>query len=74
MRTGLIAKKLGMTRIFDNSGLSIPVTVLHLDNVRVVNTKTQSRDGYTAVALGFGLAKVKRVSKASSWPLCKKQS
>lgn len=64
MRTGLIAKKLGMTRIFDESGLSIPVTVLHLDDVRVINTKTQERDGYTAVALGFGKAKIKRVSKS----------
>ncbi len=64
MRTGLIAKKLGMTRMFDESGLAVPVTVLKLDNLRVVSTRTQERDGYTAVQLGYGNAKVKRVSKA----------
>ncbi len=64
MRTGLIAKKLGMTRMFDESGLAIPVTVLHLDNLRVVSTKTQERDGYTAVQLGYGNAKANRVTKS----------
>ncbi len=62
MRTGLIAKKLGMTRIFKDDGTHVPVTVLHLDQVQVVDTRTQERDGYTAVQLGWGKAKVKNVS------------
>lgn len=64
MRTGVIAKKLGMTRIFDDFGQHVPVTVLQLDNVQVVAQKTQEKDGYTALQLGYGKAKVKRVSKA----------
>jgi len=64
MRTGVIAKKLGMSRLFSEDGAHIPVTVLKLDNVRVVSTKTQAADGYTAVRLGYGKAKVKNVTKA----------
>ena len=63
MRTGLLAKKLGMTRIFKDDGSHVPVTVLHLDNVQVVATRTIEKDGYTAVQLGYGTAKVKNVSK-----------
>jgi large subunit ribosomal protein L3 len=63
MRTGLIARKLGMTRLFKEDGTHVPVTVLHLDEVQVVDTRTQERDGYTAVQLGSTLAKVKNVSK-----------
>jgi len=63
MRTGVIAKKLGMTRIFKDDGSHVPVTVLHLDNVRVVAARTAQTDGYTAVQLGWGKAKVKNVSK-----------
>ena len=63
MRTGLIAKKLGMTRIFKDDGTHVPVTVLHLDQVQVVDARTAERDGYTAVQLGIGAAKVKNVSK-----------
>ena len=63
MRTGLLAKKLGMSRIFRDDGTHVPVTVLHLDDVRVVSTRTQERDGYTAVQLGWGRAKVKNVTK-----------
>ena len=62
MRTGLIAKKLGMTRLFKDDGTHVPVTVLHLDDVQVVDARTQERDGYTAVQLGWGTAKVKNVS------------
>lgn len=62
-RTGLIAKKLGMTRIFRDDGTHVPVTVLHLDNVQVVDSRTEERDGYTAVQLGWGTAKVKNVSQ-----------
>jgi len=64
MRTGLIAKKMGMTRIFTNAGVHIPVTVLALDEVQVVAQRNVERDGYTALQLGYGKAKVKRVSKA----------
>jgi large subunit ribosomal protein L3 len=63
MRTGLIARKLGMTRLFKEDGTHVPVTVLHLDAVQVVDARTQERDGYTAVQLGISLAKVKNVSK-----------
>jgi large subunit ribosomal protein L3 len=63
MRSGLLAKKLGMTRIFRNDGTHVPVTVLHLDNVQVVTARTTDRDGYTAVQLGWGKAKVKNVTK-----------
>ena len=62
-RTGLLAKKLGMTRIFREDGTHVPVTVLHLDNVQVVTARTAEKDGYTAVQLGWGKAKVKNVSK-----------
>ena len=62
-RTGLIAKKLGMTRIFRDDGTHVPVTVLHLDELQVVDNRTIERDGYTAVQLGWGKAKVKNVSQ-----------
>jgi large subunit ribosomal protein L3 len=63
MRTGLLARKLGMTRLFKDDGTHVPVTVLHLDAVRVVAQRTQETDGYTALQLGFGKAKVKNVAK-----------
>ena len=62
LRTGLIAKKLGMTRLFLEDGRQVPVTVLHLDNLQVVAQRTAERDGYVAVQLGAGEAKAKRVS------------
>ncbi|WP_428490714.1 50S ribosomal protein L3 [Rhodopila sp.] len=63
MRTGLLAKKLGMTRIFKDDGSHVPVTVLHLDQLQVVATRTEERDGYSAVQLGWGKAKVKNVTQ-----------
>jgi large subunit ribosomal protein L3 len=63
MRTGVIAKKLGMTRLFQEDGRHVPVTVLALDNVQVVARKEAGRDGYVAVQLGAGTAKAKNVSK-----------
>ena len=63
MRTGLIAKKLGMTRIFKDDGTHVPVTVLRLDELQVVDARTLERDGYIAVQLGTAKAKVKNVSK-----------
>jgi large subunit ribosomal protein L3 len=63
MRTGVIAKKMGMTRIFQDDGRHVPVTVLALDNVQVVSRKEADRDGYVAVQLGAGTAKAKNLSK-----------
>ena len=64
MRSGIIAKKVGMTRLFMEDGKQIPVTVLQLDNLQVVSQRTTDKDGYTAVQLGAGTPKVKRVSQA----------
>jgi large subunit ribosomal protein L3 len=64
-RTGLIAKKLGMSRLFNEDGSTIPVTLLHVDNVRVVAKRSAEKDGYEAVQLGIGIAKPKKVSKAN---------
>jgi large subunit ribosomal protein L3 len=64
MRTGLIAQKVGMSRVFADDGRHIPVTVLKVDNCQVVAQRTEEKDGYTAIQLGIGNAKVKRVSKA----------
>lgn len=63
MRTGLLAKKLGMSRLFKDDGTHVPVTVLHLDQVQVVASRTVETDGYTAVQLGWGKAKVKNVTQ-----------
>jgi large subunit ribosomal protein L3 len=63
MRTGLIAKKLGMTRVFADDGNHVPVTVLAVDHCQVVAVRTADKDGYTAVQLGTGKAKVKNVSQ-----------
>src|SRR5687767_11934682 len=63
MRTGVIAKKMGMTRLFQEDGRHVPVTVLALENVQVVARKEAGRDGYTALQLGAGTAKVKNVAK-----------
>jgi large subunit ribosomal protein L3 len=63
MRTGLIAQKLGMSRIFKDEGTHVPVSVLKVDACQVVAQRTEDRDGYTAVQLGCGKAKVKNVTK-----------
>ena len=64
MRTGVIAKKLGMTRLFDEAGTHVPVTVLSLDGCQVTAQRTQDKDGYVALQLGVGAKKVKNTSKA----------
>src|ERR1700754_1033998 len=64
MRTGLLAQKMGMTRIFAADGNHVPVTVLKVDNCQVVDVRTEDKHGYNAVQLGVGKAKVKNVSKA----------
>ena len=64
MRSGIIAKKLGMTRLFMEDGKQIPVTVLQLDGLQVVSQRTADKHGYSAVQLGTGTIKAKRVSQA----------
>jgi large subunit ribosomal protein L3 len=63
MRSGIIARKLGMTRVFNEAGHHVPVTVVKMDNVQVVSVRNKEVDGYTAVQLGAGMAKAKNVSK-----------
>lgn len=64
LRSGVIARKVGMTRIFQEDGKQVPVTVLQLDKLQVVANRTPEKDGYSAVQLGAGTAKAKRTSKA----------
>jgi large subunit ribosomal protein L3 len=64
MRTGVIAKKLGMARFFDEAGFHVPVTVLSLEGCQVVAQRTQEKDGYVALQLGAGAKKAKNTSKA----------
>jgi large subunit ribosomal protein L3 len=63
MRSGLIAQKIGMTRVFTEAGEHVPVTVLKVDGCQVVAVRTEEKDGYTAVQLGAGAIKVKNVTK-----------
>src|SRR3974390_2050774 len=64
MRTGVITQKIGMTRLFLEDGRHVPVTVLKLDGCQVVARRTEELDGYSAVQLGSGFAKTKRLTKA----------
>ncbi|MGL4824841.1 MAG: large ribosomal subunit protein uL3, partial [Alphaproteobacteria bacterium] len=64
MRTGIIFRKLGMTSIFTGDGEQVPVTLLCAEDCQVVAQKTEKKDGYTALQVGGGVAKVKRISKA----------
>ncbi|MGE6743018.1 50S ribosomal protein L3 [Allorhizobium pseudoryzae] len=63
MRSGVIAQKVGMTRVYNDAGEHVPVTVLRVDNCQVVAQRTVEKNGYTAVQLGAGQAKVKNTSK-----------
>src|SRR5690606_24150599 len=63
MRSGVIAQKLGMTRVYTEAGEHVPVTVLRLENCQVVAQRTQEKNGYTAVQLGAGNAKASRTAK-----------
>ena len=63
-RTGVIAKKMGMMRLFADDGAHVPVTVLSLDGCTVVGHRTEEKDGYSALRLGAGSPKVKRLTKA----------
>lgn len=73
MRTGVITQKVGMMRLFTDDGKHVPVTVLKLDGCQVVAQRTVEKDGYSAVQLGSGLAKVKRVTKAQRGHFAKAQ-
>jgi len=71
MRTGLIAQKLGMSRVFDDKGTSVPVTVLLVDNCQVTGVRTDEKNGYTAVQLGVGSRKAKNLAKAQREEMAK---
>src|ERR1700737_1266704 len=64
MRSGVLAQKIGMTRLFTDSGEHVPVTVLRLGNCQVVGHRTKEKNGYIALQLGAGTRKVKNVTKA----------
>ncbi|MEP2945747.1 MAG: 50S ribosomal protein L3 [Lentilitoribacter sp.] len=64
MRSGVIAQKVGMTRVYNDAGEHIPVTVLRLENCQVVAQRTEEKNGYSAVQVGVGRAKVKNTNKA----------
>ena len=66
MRSGVIAQKVGMTRIFTDQGEHVPVTVLKIDGCQVVAHRTEAQNGYNAVQLGFGAQKAKNASKAEA--------
>ena len=74
MRSGIIAKKVGMTRLFMDNGKQIPVTVLHMENLQVVAQRTNDQHGYTAVQLGAGRSKVKKRFKSHAWAFCCRKS
>ena len=63
MRCGVMARKLGMSRVFNDKGEHIPVTVLRLEDVEVLSTKSMEKDGYLAVQLGFNNKKLKNIKK-----------
>ncbi|MHC3127756.1 50S ribosomal protein L3 [Brevundimonas sp. GN22] len=73
MRTGVIAKKLGMTRVFADDGAHVPVTVLQLDGCQVVGQRTKERDGYVALQLGAGSKKAKNTAKPQREAFAKAQ-
>jgi large subunit ribosomal protein L3 len=71
MTLGLVGRKVGMTRIFTEDGLSVPVTVLDVSNNRVAQIKTPESDGYTAVQIAFGKRRASRVNKSLAGHLAK---
>ena len=73
MRTGVIAKKMGMMRLFNEDGRHVPVTVLALEGCQVVGERNQERDGYFAVRLGAGARKAKNVNKPQRGEFAKAQ-
>ena len=73
MRCGTIAKKVGMTRIFDETGNSIPVSVLSLEKCQVIAQRTENQDGYLALQVGSGISKTKKLSKSLRGHFAKSQ-
>ena len=73
MRCGTIAKKVGMTRIFDETGKSIPVSVLSLEKCQVIAQRTENQDGYSALQVGSGISKTKKLSKSLRGHFAKSQ-
>ncbi|MFT4079983.1 50S ribosomal protein L3 [Rhodomicrobium lacus] len=73
MRSGLLAQKVGMTRIFTEAGEHVPVTVLKLDQCQVIAHRTQEANGYTAIQVGAGSRKVKNVTRAERGHFAKAQ-
>ena len=71
MSLGLVGRKVGMTRIFTDDGVSVPVTVLDVSNNRVAQIKTPESDGYTAVQVAFGKRRASRVTKSMAGHLAK---
>jgi len=65
MRCGVIARKLGMSRVFNDKGEHVPVTVLRLEDVEVLSIRSMEKDGYSAVQLGFNNKKIKKYQQAS---------
>ena len=70
MRSGIIAKKVGMTRLFMGDGKQIPVTVLQMDKLQVVAQRTNEQHGYSAVQLGAGSIKAKKRFEACARSIC----
>jgi large subunit ribosomal protein L3 len=66
MSLGLVGRKIGMTRIFTEDGISLPVTVLDVSNNRITQIKTYNTDGYSAVQIAFGVRRASRVTKAAA--------
>ena len=66
MSLGLVGRKVGMTRVFDEQGTSVPVTVLEMTANRVTQVKTKDTDGYEAVQVAFGSKKANRINKAEA--------
>lgn len=73
MRTGLIAEKIGMTQVFTDSGIKVPVTVLKIEKCTVLEQKTDSVDGYTALKLGAGSVPVNKLTKPLQGYFAKKE-
>ena len=74
MRSGVIAQKVGMTRVYNDAGEHVPVTVLRMENCQVVAQRTEDKNGYTAVQLGAGQSKVKNTTEGVARPLCCRQA
>ena len=73
MRSGVLAQKIGMTRLFTEAGEHVPVTVLRLGNCQVVGHRTKDKNGYVALQLGAGVRKVQTRPTGRSRPFRRRQ-